>query len=40
MYKYAYAHDDQTVFYFDELGNKYVARGGGLLLGGLIIQVL
>ena len=30
MYKYAYAHDDQTVFYFDELGNKYVARGGTL----------
>lgn len=30
MYKSAYRHDDETIFYFDDNGNKYVARGGSL----------
>ncbi len=28
MYKSAYGYNDEVVFYFDELGNKYVAQGG------------
>jgi hypothetical protein len=28
MFKSAYGFDDETVFYFDSLGNKYVAQGG------------
>jgi hypothetical protein len=28
MYKSAYGYDKETVFYFDELGNKYVVQGG------------
>lgn len=30
MFKQAYRFDDQTVFYFDEYDNKYVAKGGSL----------
>ena len=30
MYKSAYRYDDETIFYFDDNGNKYVARGGNL----------
>jgi hypothetical protein len=30
MYKAAYRFDDETVFYFDIAGNKYVASGGSL----------
>lgn len=30
MFKQAYRFDDQTVFYFDERDNKYVAQGGSL----------
>jgi hypothetical protein len=30
MYKSAYRFDDETIFYFDGNGNKYVARGGSL----------
>jgi hypothetical protein len=30
MFKSAHAHDDGTVFYFDEMGNKYAAIGGSL----------
>jgi hypothetical protein len=28
MYKSAYGYNNETVFYFDEIGNKYVASGG------------
>jgi hypothetical protein len=28
MFKTAYSFDDETVFYFDTIGNKYVAQGG------------
>ena len=30
MYKSAYGYDNQTIFYFDKVGNKYVASGGSL----------
>ena len=30
MYKSAYGYDEETVFYFDAFGNKYVAQGGSL----------
>jgi hypothetical protein len=30
MFKQAYRFDDQTIFYFDEYDNKYVAKGGSL----------
>jgi hypothetical protein len=30
MFKSAHAHGDGTVFYFDEMGNKYAAIGGSL----------
>jgi hypothetical protein len=30
MFKQAYRFDDQTIFYFDEQDNKYVAKGGSL----------
>ena len=30
MFKQAYRFDDQTIFYFDEYDNKYVAQGGSL----------
>jgi hypothetical protein len=30
MFKQAYRFDDQTIFYFDEQDNKYVAQGGSL----------
>ncbi len=31
MYKSAIAYDEATVFYFDAIGNKYVAQGGTLV---------
>lgn len=30
MYKYAYKHNDEVVFYFDAYGNMYAASGGNL----------
>jgi hypothetical protein len=30
MYKFAYKHNDEVIFYFDACGNKYVACGGNL----------
>lgn len=30
MYKFAFRHSDEVIFYFDFQGNKYVARGGNL----------
>lgn len=30
MYKIAYKYDDNVVFYFDPVGNKYIASGGSL----------
>ena len=30
MFKSAFAYDEEIIFYFDLLGNKYVAHGGSL----------
>ena len=30
MFKSAIAHNEDVIFYFDRLGNKYVAQGGSL----------
>ena len=30
MFKSAFAYDEEVIFYFDLLGNKYVAQGGSL----------
>jgi hypothetical protein len=30
MFKFAYGYDEETFFYFDAIGNKYVAQGGNL----------
>ena len=29
MYKSAYSYEDETIFYYDGFGNKYIAKGGG-----------